>query len=727
MSKSLSGRRHLLRGSAILAALVAMTAPAAAQTVDLAAAEPEADGQPSGSAPTSDAREIVVTATGYAQRIENAPASITLIPREELQQERFNNLADALVDVEGVDVGATAGKTGGLTISMRGMPSDYTLILIDGRRQNAPGNVTPNGFNETSTSFIPPLSAVERIEVVRGPMSTLYGSDAMGGVINIITRQVGDRWSGTASLNTTIQGDGDFGNTYGATGYIHGPVVKDLIGLSVNGSYLRRDAATLAYENVGGVNVPITSFGASPTEADIMAIGSRLSVTPHPDHDVWLQYDYSDQRYDNSTSQLGTATTQGGYGPEQRFRRDQWLAAHNWRLGFGQLETTLSRQTTETIGRTIPPNTPGATTGDPRTLRATNSIAETRLTGEVGPVAFAVGGQWWNARMVDGVAPAPYEFDQWALYAEGGIEIVPSLTLTLGGRYDDHSTFGGKFSPRGYVVFNATDWLTLKGGVSRGFRTPQLNQIATGIVGFGGQGTIPLIGSPGLTPETSTSYEAGVYFDLPFGLSGNVTVFNNDFIDKIASGPGIPNCRFALAPNRPGCLDVGNFPNVDLFGQSINIDEAVTRGIEASVRYRIGDSVTIGANYTYTDSEQKTGPQAGLPLIGTPEHMFNANVRWNATDRLNLWARTEIRSSRYRGAGAAQNALGDFRAYELFHLGAGFELTENIRLNATIYNVLDRNFVRYLPYPQGNGTVYAQEYANNQEPRRLYLSATFDF
>ncbi|KAK0339126.1 hypothetical protein LTR94_035844, partial [Friedmanniomyces endolithicus] len=99
------------------------------------------------------------------------------------------SLAEVLATVEGVDVGAAAGKTGGLNISIRGMPSDYTLVLVDGRRQNPAGNITPNGFGETSTSFIPPMSAIDRIEVVRGPVSTLYGSDAMGGVVNIITRK----------------------------------------------------------------------------------------------------------------------------------------------------------------------------------------------------------------------------------------------------------------------------------------------------------------------------------------------------------------------------------------------------------------------------------------------------------------------------------------------------------------------------------------------------------
>ncbi len=102
---------------------------------------------------------MVVTASGFEQKVTDAPASITVITREDLEQKRVASIADALSDVEGVDVGGSVGKTGGLNISMRGMPSDYTLVLIDGRRQNNVGNVTPNGFGETSNSFMPPLSA----------------------------------------------------------------------------------------------------------------------------------------------------------------------------------------------------------------------------------------------------------------------------------------------------------------------------------------------------------------------------------------------------------------------------------------------------------------------------------------------------------------------------------------------------------------------------------------
>src|SRR5699024_6563860 len=154
----------------------------------------------------------VVSAAGYEQKITEAPASISVISQEDLRQKQFANLAEALGDVEGVDIGQGTGKTGGLNISIRGLHSEYTPILIDGRGHKAAGNVTPIGFNETGTSFIPPLSAIERIEVIRGPMSTLYGSDAMGGVINIITKKVAKEWGGSVTAEYTLQEDGDYGD-----------------------------------------------------------------------------------------------------------------------------------------------------------------------------------------------------------------------------------------------------------------------------------------------------------------------------------------------------------------------------------------------------------------------------------------------------------------------------------------------------------------------------------
>ncbi|WCT73712.1 TonB-dependent receptor [Sphingomonas naphthae] len=706
--------RHLALTSALALSLCPALVLAAPATV---APAPE----------VSDPDEIVVTAAGFEQKIRDAPASISVLNRAELQERRFGSLAEALTNVEGIDVGQTAGKTGGLNISIRGMPSDYTLILVDGRRQNAPGNVTPNGFGETSTSFLPPFSAIDRIEVVRGPMSTLYGSDAMGGVVNLITRKVGTRWAGTVTGEATLQEDGQFGNIYSGNAYLHGPLVRDLIGLSVRGSYFRREAADITYETITGTEAEVSKRGPAPVKSRTHTLGGRLSMTPHVDHDLWFEADINRQWYDNSDSQLGTGTVQGGYGPEMRFNRDNYVLAHSWRAGFAQIDTTLTRNITETFGRTIPPGTPGKVAGDPRGLTATNSIADSRAVVPLGPVTATVGGQYWQAEMVDGVAVDKYEFVQWALFGEAEVKLVDRFKVTLGARYDDHETFGGKLSPRIYAVWNTSDAFTVKGGVSRGFKTPRLDQIAPGIVGFGGQGTIPLIGTPGLKPETSTSMEVGVYYDDGGVVSGNATVFNNRFKDKIATGAPIPNCTWSVQRNRPGCLDLGEFPRAENFGQTVNVDKAVTRGGEVAVKFAFTPAVSLSLNYTYTESEQKSGTEAGEPLVNTPRHMVNGNLRWKLTDALTTWARSEIRSKRYRGRGAEQTALGSYKGYALFHLGANYQLTPVIRLGAALYNVFDKDFTGFLPYQSGTQTIYASAYTNLQEPRRLWLSATVDF
>jgi outer membrane receptor for ferrienterochelin and colicins len=675
--------------------------------------------------------DLVVTASGFEQKIVEAPASITVISREELQEGRAASLADVLATVEGVDVGGSVGKTGGLTINIRGMGSDYTLTLIDGRRQNTAGSVTPNGFGETSTSFLPPISSIERIEVVRGPVSTLYGSDAMGGVVNIITRKVGEVWTGSVSANATLQGDDDFGNLYGGDFYLTGPLVKDLLGLSLRGSALDREASTLKYETVAGVETPIGGFGRSATRAEIRSIGGRVTLTPHPDHDLWLDVDYATQWYDNSTGQMGTNTLAGGYANALEFNRSQAALSHDWRLPFGTLESNISRGTTETVGRIVPPGVPGA--GGARTLEATNTIFDTKLFSRWGRHTFTLGAQLWDAEMEDGVAPDTFEHQQWAVFAEDEWRFTDTMGLTVGGRWDDHSTFGGQFSPRAYLVWNPNKQWTVKGGVARGFKTPRLEQLAEGINGFGNQGRLPLIGTPTLTPETSTSAEVGVYYDSLSGFTANLTVFNNEFEDKIASGTAVTNCAFGLSlaqynsgAGRPaGCVDVGFFPSSATFGQSVNIDEAVTRGLEAALRLDFLKAWSLSLNYTYTDSEQKSGAAAGRPLTDTPEHMANGNLRWQATERLSAWLRGEYRSERYRGEGPARVALGDYKAYTLAHLGGAFEITPNVTLNATIYNLFDTDFVRQLPY--GSPVAYASEYTNNQEPRRLWVSVRVEF
>ena len=677
---------------------------------------------------------VVVTAAGFEQTSREAPASVTVLTREKLAQERFANLTHALESLEGIDVGAAADKTGGLQVAIRGMPSDYTLIMIDGRRQNAAGNVTPNGFTGTQTSFMPPLGAIERIEVIRGPMSTLYGSDAMGGVVNIITRKVGKRWMTSLSGDYTAQDDERFGDQRSARFYLSGPLRQDVLGLSVRGSTLRRAAADIHYLKQDGSRA-IPAMGANPVRSGVDNLGLRLAFTPDRQHTVLLDADTARQTYDNSRGQLGALGIRGGYGPEQKYTRDQLVLSYRARMSFGTWDNSYMINRTETAGRTIPPGTPGAVAGSPRQLEAESKVFDTKFLLPWAGHLSTIGAQWWDAAMRDGVAPQRFSFRQKALFVEDEWRLHNNVTLTLGSRYDRHSLFGGELSPRAYAVWLTAPQWTVKGGISKGYKTPRVEQLASGIIGFGGQGSIPLIGSPGLRPETSITTELGAYFDDQAGFTGSVMVFHNRFEDKITSGTGLLNCSYAQAPNRPGCLDVGHWPNVDAFGQSVNVEEADTRGVELATRFPLGSSLFANLNYTYTDSEQNSGRNAGMPLTDTPRHAANARLAWDVSAAWKTWLRAELRSERFRDpgssveTGAAKAELGDYRGYALLHLGGSYQISKKLALTAAIYNLLGRDFIDYQSYRSSASAVptSANRFVNNQEGRRLWLALNADF
>src|SRR5690554_2240479 len=232
--------------------------------------------------------EVVVSAAGFEQKITDAPASISVITAEELSKKPYTSLTDAVSQLEGVDIGETSDKTGQGSISMRGMGSDYTLILVDGKRQNNHGDIYPNNFGGNQFGHIPPMDAIERIEVIRGPASTLYGADAMGGVINIITKKVTDSWQGSLSHSRTHQTDDDFGEDITTDFNVMGPLIPGKLGLAVRGSFYNRMASTPTYAEVhypnGETRVRSLGFGSGgkTVNNENESLGARLSWTPTP-------------------------------------------------------------------------------------------------------------------------------------------------------------------------------------------------------------------------------------------------------------------------------------------------------------------------------------------------------------------------------------------------------------------------------------------------------------
>ena len=257
---------------------------------------------------------------------------------------------------------------------------------------------------------------------------------------------------------------------------------------------------------------------------------------------------------------------------------------------------------------------------------------------------------------------------------------------------------------------------------------------------FGGQGVSPFVGTPDLQPETSINYELAGYYDSLEGFSANLTLFHNKFDDKIARADGIPNCYNIQGERHldSGCADIGpgwaEFGYTE-FSQTINVDEAVTMGAELGFKMVLADTWSLRGNYTYTDSEQKSGAGAGLPLVNTPEHMANATLDWQVAQQLRLSLVSEYRGKRFRyianAAGPGEgDALSDYyKAYGLLHMGAHYQASESLSFNARINNLLDDNLSSRscAINDELNGYSCTADYNTTEKARSFWLSASVTF
>jgi len=202
----------------------------------------------------------VVSASGYAQDTREAPASITVIDSKELMTKPIGDIGTAVSDVPGVDI--TTTKMGTSQIYIRGFSSDYTLLMVDGRRQNSDSAMNSlNGF-EAGGIFMPPPGVVERVEVMRGPASTIYGSDGIGGAVNIIMKKHVNEFTGSLSIDRTQFTDSDWDDRWSAGAYLGIPLKEGVASLLLRGRYFDREKSNL-HKPSGGYAGPFPSRGSA--------------------------------------------------------------------------------------------------------------------------------------------------------------------------------------------------------------------------------------------------------------------------------------------------------------------------------------------------------------------------------------------------------------------------------------------------------------------------------
>ncbi|VCU68132.1 Colicin I receptor precursor [Pigmentiphaga humi] len=645
---------------------------------------------------------VVVTASGFEQDIKEAPASISVITREELEQGAFRDLTDALRSVEGVSVTGAAAQAGGggQDISIRGMPGAYTLILVDGKRQST-REARTNGNAGYEQGWIPPLEAIDRIEVIRGPMSSLYGSDAMGGVINIITRKVATRWGGSVKVDGTLQERSSAGNSYGTNFYLSGPIKEDMLGIAIYGGYFHRSEDAI----VNGFN------GARNYN-----LNGRLALTPTRDHDIVLDFGRGRQDSIYHRDQSVNATTASTRSMNER---ENVSLTHTGR--WGQWGTsTISLAHEQAFRRNFNLET-DAVPADPNVLR--NTVLDGKWTLPVKNHLVTLGGQYRKEAFTasnyvgrecirtnpsdpyygcvdangDPFPGMPNNNSSWravsvadaklstvmkAVFIEDEWRVTDKLALTGGLRLDDHEVFGREWTPRAYAVYNLTDNWTLKGGVSKGYKAPSARDILPGYAlssgGGNGGGSIVIRSNPDLQPETSINQEIGLQYGDGGRLSGGVTLFNNDFKNKITE------------VTLPGVQDP-NFPGATIRSR-VNVGKAVIRGVEGNLKWALTDTLSLRTTYTYLRSKITDDPvngQTGLQLAGTPKQIFSGTLEWKPNQAVTGWTRVwayDRQMKLNRTSAVPTMSPG----YVQVDLGGSYRVNKTVTLHAAIYNLADK-------------------------------------
>ncbi len=659
-------------------------------------------------APVATLDAVVVTASGVEQSVKDAPASLTVITQDDIKKGGYTSVAQAVSKVEGVYL--VGGDPNSRDIAIRGLPGEYTLIMVDGKRQNTRETMN-RGTGGVQYEFMPPLAAIERIEVVRGPMSSLYGSDAMGGVVNIITKNVPKEWSVAVDSSVTLQTDNDYGNGREAQFWLGGPIKDEVLGLQIYGSYDDQTEGSNHFSNISG-----------PYGRNNKSIGLKLAAKLAENQD--LVFDVASQR-------LTTEATPGkSIQPtlpwnKVQYRRTSFGLTHtgHWRLGESKISLYRESNDQENWPKT------GEYTENRRivntTLDATFSMPFTSHT-------LRFGGQYLHSRL-DGIqkeaAFANYptntnevSLSNYALFIEDDYYVTDKFTITAGVRMDHDERFGIHWSPRLYGVYHLTDALTIKGGIASGFKAPTIRQSSPGYcMSTGGNSGFrgPLCGNPDLEPETSVTQELGLVYDWAEDSNFSATLFNTNFKNKVAS----------YDTGRQDPLNPGSNNHLYVYD---NIDKVQIYGLELGLNMPLTDSLRLSSNYTYTKSKRKGGGEVafngrsldGEPLETTPEHVLNTRLDWQASDRLSAYLRWNLTGKSYYAA--YRNGAMDVRTRpggSTFDVGGSYQVSKNVALRLAVLNVTDHKTpldlrTRYEGL-DGNWMV--------DQGRRVWLGASINF
>ena len=619
---------------------LAMAAPVFAQNLPPA---------PANAADKTPAQEVVVTATRIPTPAIAVASSVTVFTAADIAAKQEQTLPDVLKDSPGLNVVQTGGAGGLTSVFMRGTNSNHVKVFVDGVDVSDPSSSDAFDFGQ----FLTP--DIARVEVLRGPQSGLYGSDAIGGVINIITK------SGEGPPHVTANLEGGSFDTFNQNAGVSG------------------STGPFHYT----ANIEHFHAGATPvTPLDLLQPGEKRND------------DYDDNI---------TASTKLGYD-----------VTSNFDLGFvGRYTNTHLRNTGENEDN-YPDDFPDYTQGRNSSLQYyTRGSAHLSLFG--GQFEQTVGVAYGSTKSTDASPDFPTEYfdgDRVKIDWQGVVKIVKGETLILGAehqrdeisqpvsasasiesgyaelesnlfkdfnntisiRYDSNDRFGSKttfrIAPTYFIEATGTK---LEASVGTGFKAPTLSEMFQSFPSF------DFFANPNLKPESSTGYDIGFeQFLLHDRLQFGATYFYNKIRDLITDNA--------------------------FYTSYANIGRAHTDGVESFIGYRPIASVTLRVDYTYTEADDDILHEE---LLLRPHNKWNINARWQATDKLSLDADLVAISSFIDGNRDFSINRLTAPGYTTVDVAASYDLTSNLSIYGRVTNLTDEHYENPVGFLRPSRGLYA--------------------
>lgn len=589
---------------------------------------------------------VIVTANRSKTPANEVGSSFTIITELEILQSGQSLAADLLRNVPGLDVVRSGPQGQNTSIFMRGAGNAHTLVLIDGVAVNdpmSPGNSYDFGHMS--------LSNIERIEVVRGPQSTLYGSDAMAGVIHIFTK----KGEGPLSAGLLLEA-GSFNsrkealNIAGGTEHYH---------YSLSASHLENDGYSVAADATEKDGYQNDTFSA------------RLGFTPHAGTEYSLsgRYTVGDANLDNGPGAFGDDPNHESRSTESLFKvsahwkgwDDHWTS--NLSAAFGDLVRKLSNDfdefhTEDSVDALYEAERTHFHWQNTLKFRKQSLSLGVENKQEKGQSVYdsqSMWGPYYDAFSEEKAGTT-------SLYLQDHFRPNERLSITVGGRYDDHDRFGSKTTWRGAASWQLAASSFLKASYGTGFKAPSLFQLFS------------IYGNQLLNPELSKGWDAGLQHRFDgLGLAAELTFFRNDFNELI---------EFFFDPD-----------SFESF--YINFEGRVsTQGNEVSLHWQGEGPLKVSASYTNT----KTADALGAQLLRRPRE------KWFLKMGLSFAHRADLAVDVHHVGSRIFNDFIDFSGrirldpFTSVNAAGSLKLFDHLKLTARVENIFDEDYQEVFGY-----------------------------